>query len=97
MFSRKKDFEPFENKVWLASPTMHDGAEMKYVKEAYDTNWMSTVGANINEVEKVAAEKSGVKYAVALSCCTAALVKNFMVSRKLDMEQLREKEFSVVI
>lgn len=52
---------------------MHDGAEMKYVKEAYDTNWMSTVGANINEVEKVAAEKSGVKYAVALSCCTAAL------------------------
>ena len=73
MFSRKNDFEPFENKVWLASPTMHDGAEMKYVKEAYDTNWMSTVGANINEVEKVAAEKSGVKYAVALSCCTAAL------------------------
>ena len=29
MFSRKKDFEAFENKVWLASPTMHDGAEMK--------------------------------------------------------------------
>lgn len=66
-------FEKFPNKVWLASPTMHDGAEMKYVKEAYDTNWMSTVGANINEVEKVAAEKSEVKYAVALSCCTAAL------------------------
>ena len=33
MFSRKNDFEPFENKVWLASPTMHDGAEMKYVKK----------------------------------------------------------------
>ena len=46
---------------------------MKYVTEAYETNWMSTVGANINEVEKVAAEKAGVKYAVALSCCTAAL------------------------
>ena len=45
---------------------------MKYVTEAYETNWMSTVGANINEVEKVAAEKAGVKYAVALSCCTAA-------------------------
>lgn len=41
MFSRKKDFEPFKNKVWLASPTMHDGAEMKYIQEAYDTNWMS--------------------------------------------------------
>ena len=66
------DFKPFENKVWLASPTMH-GEEMQYMKEAYDTNWMSTVGANINEVERIAAEKAGVKYAVALSSCTAAL------------------------
>ena len=44
-------FKPFDKKVWLASPTMH-GDEMQYVKEAYETNWMSTVGANINEVEK---------------------------------------------
>ncbi|MBM6826904.1 DegT/DnrJ/EryC1/StrS family aminotransferase [Mordavella massiliensis] len=72
MFKRK-DFKPFDQKVWLASPTMHNGAEMKYVIEAYETNWMSTVGKNINEVEKIAAEKAGVKYAVALSCCTAAL------------------------
>ena len=63
---------PFEKKVWLATPTMH-GEEMKYISEAYDTNWMSTVGANINEVERIAAEKAEVKYAVALSCCTAAL------------------------
>lgn len=72
MFSNQNHFQPFESKVWLASPTMH-GEEMKYVTEAYETNWMSTVGANINEVEKIAAEKAGVKYAVALSCCTAAL------------------------
>lgn len=72
MFKRKNDWKPFESKVWLASPTMH-GEEMKYVTEAYDTNWMSTVGANINEVERLAAEQAGVKYAVALSCCTAAL------------------------
>ena len=72
MFKRKNEFEVFENKVWLASPTMH-GEELEYVKEAYETNWMSTVGANINEVEHIAAEKAGVKYAVALSCCTAAL------------------------
>lgn len=72
MFKRKNEFEAFENKVWLASPTMH-GEELEYVKEAYETNWMSTVGANINEVERIAAEKAGVKYAVALSCCTAAL------------------------
>jgi dTDP-4-amino-4,6-dideoxygalactose transaminase len=62
----------FENKVWLASPTMH-GPELEYVKEAYETNWMSTVGKNINEVERIAAEKADVKYAVGLSCCTAAL------------------------
>lgn len=66
------DFKPFEKRVWLASPTMH-GEEIEYVKEAYETNWMSTVGANINEVEKIAAEKAEVKYAVGLSCCTAAL------------------------
>lgn len=72
MFKRKGEFKPFESKVWLASPTMH-GEELKYVIEAYETNWMSTVGKNINEVEKIAAEKAEVKYAVGLSCCTAAL------------------------
>ena len=72
MFKRTKDFEPFASKVWLATPTMH-GEELEYVKTAYETNWMSTIGENINEVERIAAEKAGVKYAVALSCCTAAL------------------------
>ena len=72
MFVKNNDLKPFEKKVWLASPTMH-GDELKYVTEAYETNWMSTVGANINEVERIAAEQAGVKYAVALSCCTAAL------------------------
>ena len=72
MFVKKNEFTPFTSKVWLASPTMH-GEEMKYVTEAYETNWMSTVGENINEVEKIAAEQAGVRYAVALSCCTAAL------------------------
>ena len=54
-------FEPFEKKVWLATPTMH-GEELKYMTEAYETNWMSTVGININEVERIAAEKAGMKY-----------------------------------
>ncbi len=61
-----------KKKVWLSSPTMH-GEEIKYVTEAYETNWMSTVGENINEVERLAAEKVGCKYAVALSCGTSAL------------------------
>lgn len=62
----------FEKKLWLSSPTMH-GEELKYVKEAYETNWMSTVGENINEVEKMICKKVGCKYAVALSAGTAAL------------------------
>lgn len=66
------NFKKFENKIWLASPTMH-GEEMTYMKEAYDTNWMSTVGANINEVERQACEQIGCGYAVALSAGTAAL------------------------
>lgn len=72
MYIRKNDILPFQNRIWLASPTMH-GDELKYMMEAYETNWMSTVGENINEVERIAADKVGVKYAVALSCCTAAL------------------------
>ena len=64
--------KPFEKKIYLSSPTMH-GDELKYVTEAYETNWMSTVGANINEVERLVCEKVGCKYAVALSCGTAAL------------------------
>ena len=68
----KENIKPFEKKVWLSSPTMH-GEEIKWVEEAYRTNWMSTVGANIKEVEKLTCEKVGCKYAVALSAGTAAL------------------------
>lgn len=72
MYKKNDQFEKFENKVWLSSPTMYPDS-MRYVMEAYETNWMSTVGANINEVEKIAAETSETKYAVGLSCGTAAL------------------------
>lgn len=69
---RFKGIEPFQAKVWLSSPTMH-GDEQKWVDEAIQTNWVSTIGANIDEVEKQMAEYIGVKYAVALSAGTAAL------------------------
>lgn len=72
MFNPDNNYEKFENKVWLSSPTMYSDS-MNYVMEAYETNWMSTVGANINEVEKQICEKVGCKYAVALSAGTAAL------------------------
>jgi len=62
----------FEKRIWLSSPTMH-GEELRYMREAFDTNWMSTLGENINEAERLAREKVGRKCAVALSCGTAAL------------------------
>lgn len=74
--SKKKgvtnDMKPFEKRVYLASPTMH-GEELEYMKKAYETNWMSTVGENINEVERITCEKVGCKYAVGLGCGTSAL------------------------
>lgn len=72
MFKKNNQLEKFESKVWLSSPTMH-GPELDYIKKAYETNWMSTVGENINEVERLASDYIGCKYAVALSAGTAAL------------------------
>lgn len=72
MFNKENEFSTFESKQWLSSPTMYSDS-MEYVMEAYKTNWMSTVGANISELEKQMAELVGCKYAVALSAGTAAL------------------------
>ena len=63
---------PFERRVWLSTPTMH-GEERKWTDDAIRTNWVSTVGENIHEVERMVAEKTGSRYAVALSSGTAAL------------------------
>ncbi|MDO4420832.1 MAG: DegT/DnrJ/EryC1/StrS family aminotransferase [Eubacteriales bacterium] len=70
--TRFEGIKPFDTKVWLSSPTMH-GDEQYWVDEAIQTNWVSTVGANINEIEKNAADKIGRKYAVALSTGTASI------------------------
>ena len=71
-FKNPGNLKPFENKIWLSSPTMH-GEELQYMQEAYTTNWMSTVGKNINEIEDLVAKYVGVKHAVALSAGTASL------------------------
>lgn len=71
-FKDKGDICPFDNKVWLASPSVYSES-LFYMQEAYETNWMSTVGKNINEIEEQIAGLIGVKYAVALSAGTAAL------------------------
>lgn len=69
---RTMNIKPFEKKIWLASPTMH-GDELKWIHDAFDKNWITTAGENINEVERLMAEYIGVNHAVALSCGTAAL------------------------
>ena len=84
--SENHHFKQFEQKVWLSSPTMYPDS-MDYVMEAYQANWMSTVGANINQAEKSICQKFGCNHAVALSTGTAAL----HLAMKLAGEQLYGK------
>ncbi|MCR4922519.1 MAG: DegT/DnrJ/EryC1/StrS family aminotransferase [Lachnospiraceae bacterium] len=72
MFSDKEKYHRFDKKVFLATPKMH-GEELLYIKEAFEKNWITTAGDNVNELEKYAAEYTGCKYAVGLSNGTAAL------------------------
>ena len=69
---RFSGISPFENRVWLSSPTMH-GDEQKWVNDAFEKNWVTTVGENIDEIEIQIANKIGRNNAVALSAGTAAL------------------------
>lgn len=69
---KQHEIRPFTQRVYLTSPTMH-GDELDYIKLAFDTNWVSTVGANIDHVERAFADLFGKQYAVALSSGTAAL------------------------
>ena len=72
VMGKENNFKSFENRVWLSSPTMH-GEELEYMQLAYKTNWMSTLGENIDCVEKTACEKIGCKYALPLATGTSAL------------------------
>lgn len=83
---RFKGIVPFENKVWLSSPTMH-GDELKWIHDAFDKNWITTSGENVDAIEKQIAEIVGRKYFVALSSGTAAL----HLSIKLAAEKLYGK------
>ena len=75
--------KPAKKRIFLSTATMH-GEEEKYIKEAFDTNWVTTVGKNIDELEKALAKYVGVKYAVALSSGTSAL----HLATKLAAEKL---------
>ena len=66
------ELKPFESKIYLSSPTMH-GEEQEYITKAVKTNWVSTIGENIDSIEKEFSDMLGRKYAVALANCTSAL------------------------
>lgn len=73
MFNRDQaGIRPFVDRLWLSSPVMH-GEELEYMTQAFRTNWMSTVGENIDVIERDMADKTGRRYAVALATGTAAL------------------------
>lgn len=62
----------FSKKLYLSTPTMH-GEEMKYIQEAFDTNWIAPLGKNVDAFEAEMSEYLGICKAVAVSSCTAAL------------------------
>lgn len=59
-------------RIYLSSPTMH-GDELILVHEAFETNWVTLLGENVDCFEKELAEYVGVGHAAALSSCTATL------------------------
>jgi dTDP-4-amino-4,6-dideoxygalactose transaminase len=60
------------SKIWLSSPHM-GGNEIRYVQEAFDTNWIAPLGPHVNGFEKDLMAFTGVSAAAALSSGTAAL------------------------
>ena len=61
-----------KKRIYLSCPTMH-GEELRFIHEAFDTNWVAPLGPNVNELEKEVASYAGCKTAAALSAGTAAI------------------------
>ena len=67
-----RNIVPFEKKVWLATPMMH-GEEEQFIHDAFVKNWVTTIGENIDELEKNFIQYLGCRYAVGLSSGTSAI------------------------
>ena len=66
------EIKPFENRIHLAIATMH-GEELDYIHEAFDTHWVTTIGENLNQLEKGIKDLLNIKGAVATGSGTSAL------------------------
>ena len=74
-----------KKRIFLSSPHMSkEGYEQKYVKEAFDTNWIAPLGENVNKFEEELASYVGQDYAAALSAGTAAI---HMAFKALDVKK----------
>lgn len=72
-----------KKRIYLSCPTMH-GEEQKFIKEAFDTNWVAPLGPNVNAFEKEMEEYTGCGHAAALSAGTAAI---HLSLKLLDIKQ----------
>ncbi|MGX8832911.1 DegT/DnrJ/EryC1/StrS family aminotransferase [Amedibacillus sp. YH-ame6] len=61
-----------EERIYLSSPHM-GGEEMKYIEEAFETNWIAPLGKNVDEFETEMKSYLGMENALALSCGTAGI------------------------
>ena len=63
-----------QEKIWLATPHMSDeGYEKEYIAQAFDLNWVTTLGKNVTEFEAALKKYSGASYVTATASGTAAL------------------------
>ena len=63
-----------KKKIFLSSPHMsEENYEMKYIQEAFDSNWIAPLGANVNEFENEMCRYTGAKEAVAMTTGTGAI------------------------
>lgn len=61
-----------KKKIWLSSPHM-GGEEMKFVQEAFETNWIAPVGPHVDAFERELGEFNGIQHCAVLSSGTAAI------------------------
>ncbi len=61
-----------KKQIWLSPPHMGVG-ELKYIQQAFDTNWIAPIGDNIRQFEQAICQYTGAKHALALSSGTAAI------------------------
>lgn len=59
-------------RIYLSCPTTH-GDEQRFIKEAFDTNWVAPLGPNVDAFEQEICDYTGAGYAAALSAGTAAI------------------------